>query len=124
MKEEKARAEEGAAVTVLGARRGDAAGASERELGVAGERKGKLTGGSRPSAAPGGKEARRRDGSRRWAGPVALGRFARGEKKGKKGKADGLGSRGWWAGGPLGGVRVYSFGFEFDWPNPIQIPHI
>jgi hypothetical protein len=67
--------------------------------------RGKLTGGSRPSAAPGGKKGERREGSRGWAGPGVGPVHARG-KEGKEGRTAGLGvvwPVGLW---PIRGVRV------------------
>jgi hypothetical protein len=69
-------------------------------------KKGKLTGGSRPSAAPGGKEAERHDGSRSWAGPACAGWRACGGGREKGKERLGSGSVGRWAGGPLGVLEV------------------
>jgi hypothetical protein len=85
------------------AERGDAAEASEREIqGSRVRGRGKLTGGSRPSAAPGGREVKRRDGSRGWAGPACAGWRACGGGREKRKERLGSGCVGRWAGGPLG----------------------
>jgi hypothetical protein len=56
-------------------------GAERAGRGSGRRKKGKLTGGARPSAAPGGWERKGHAGSRSWAGPVALGRSACGEER-------------------------------------------
>jgi hypothetical protein len=88
------------------AERGDAAEASGRELGVAGERKGKADGWDPPVSCPGRKEgeASKQIAMVGWAGGVGPVRV-RGRKGGREGQL-GSGSVGRWAGGPLGVLEV------------------
>jgi hypothetical protein len=62
-------------------------------------------GGTRPSAAPGGRKGRGRDASRWWAGPARAGWRACGGGKERRESAAGLGLRGPVAGGPLGVLK-------------------
>jgi hypothetical protein len=77
--------------------------------------RGKLTGGSRPSAAPGGREAERRDGC-----GDGLGRLVRVGEKRESGWAPVARVTGWWPTGVFGLVNRFEFERLFQNSNLTQ----
>jgi hypothetical protein len=96
-------------------------GRSEPGEGAARGR-GKLTGGTRPSAAPGGRK-----GGVAAVREAGLGRLARAglraEKERERGKEKGCSWAGCVGRWPTGVLEGGFFGFEFDWPLSNSNPH-